>query len=81
LFEGEPEMKKEESEIIQTPYSPRFKSYSVDEILAAGGPSAFARKMNKSLNGLSEELEKLPSDAFLTDDEFNEAMATLNASK
>lgn len=31
-------MKKEESKIIKVPYSPNVKSYSIDEILAAGAP-------------------------------------------
>jgi len=74
-------MKKEGSKIIKVPYSPDVKSYSIDEILAAGGPSAFAKKMKKNLNGLFDEIARLPSDAFLTDDEFKEAMATLNTGK
>jgi hypothetical protein len=60
---------------------PKFKSYSVDEILAAGGPTAFAEKMGKSWESLIDRLEKLPKDAFLTDEEFDEAMKTLNQSK
>lgn len=60
---------------------PKIKSYSVEEILAAGGPTAFAEKMGKSAKGLFEALKKLPKDAFLTDKEFEEAMKTLNASK
>jgi hypothetical protein len=60
---------------------PKFKSYSVDEILAAGGTDAFAEKMGKSWENLIANLEKLPKDAFLTDEEFEEAMKTLNQSK
>lgn len=60
---------------------PNVKSYSVDEILAAGGTTAFAEKMGKSWEGLLETLKKLPKDSFLTDEEFEEAMKTLNASK
>jgi hypothetical protein len=81
LIEGETAMKKEENKIKDIPYSPKFKSYSIDEILAAGGPTAFAQKMEKSIKGLFEELSELPPDSFLTEKEFNEAMATLNASK
>ncbi len=59
----------------------KFKSYSIDEIMAAGGPTAFAEKMGKSWESLIANLEKLPKDAFLTDEEFEEAMKTLNQSK
>jgi hypothetical protein len=60
---------------------PRLKSYSIDEVLAAGGADAFAKKMGKSWGNLIDRLEKLPKDAFLTDEEFEEAMKTLNQSK
>jgi hypothetical protein len=70
------EISKEEQ-----PSFPKFKSYSIDEILAAGGATAFAEKMGKSWEGLITNLEKLPKDAFLTDEEFEEAMKTLNQSK
>jgi len=59
----------------------RHKSYSIDEIIAAGGADAFAEKMGKSWENLIDHLEKLPKDAFLTDKEFEEAMKTLNQSK
>jgi hypothetical protein len=58
-----------------------LKSYSIDEILAAGGTTAFANKMGKSAEGLEDALKKLPKDAFLTEEEFLEAMKTLNESK
>ena len=64
----------------QRPFS-NLKSYSVDEILAAGGTTAFAEKMGKSAEGLLNTLKNLPEDAFLTDEEFEEAMRTLNQSK
>ena len=74
-------MKKEESKTADTPYSPQFKSYSVDKIMAAGGPLAFANKMGKDTGHIFEELAKLPSDAFLTEEEFNNAINTLKAGK
>jgi len=61
--------------------SPRLKSYSVDEIMAAGGTTAFAEKMGKSWQSLVAHLEKLPKDAFLTDEEVDEAIKTLNETK
>jgi len=60
---------------------PNVKSYSINEIMAAGGPDAFAEKMGKSWESLIANLEKLPKEAFLTDEEFEEAMKTLNQSK
>lgn len=59
----------------------KLKSYSIDEILAAGGTTAFADKMGKTAQALIDTLEKLPKDAFLTEDEFKPAMETLNQSK
>ena len=59
----------------------RHRSYSINEILAAGGPDAFAEKLGKSWENLIDCLEKLPKDAFLTDEEFEDAMKTLNQSK
>jgi len=60
---------------------PNVKSYSINEIMAAGGPDAFAEKMGKSWENLIANLEKLPKEEFLTDEEFEEAMKTLNQSK
>ena len=60
---------------------PKIKSYSVDEIMAAGGPDAFAEKLGKSWENVIANLKKFPKEAFLTDEEFEEAMKTLNASK
>ena len=65
----------------EQPSFPKFKSYSVDEILAAGGPDAFAEKLKKNFHNAIDRLGKLPKDAFLTDEEFEEAMKTLNQSK
>ena len=60
---------------------PRFKSYSVDEVLAAGGTTAFAKKLGKDSSKIIEDLKKLPKDAFLTDEEFEAAMETLRRGK
>jgi hypothetical protein len=59
----------------------KLKAYSIDEVLAAGGTTAFAKKMGKSADGLLNALKNLPEDAFLTEEEFEEAMKTLNQSK
>jgi len=59
----------------------KFNAYSVDEILAAGGATAFADKLGKNSRTLLEGLKSLPKDAFLTEEEFQQAIETLNASK
>jgi len=60
---------------------PRYKAYSINEILAAGGTTAFADKMGKNFGDLVAALKELPKDAFLTEEEFLKAMETLNQSK
>ncbi|HEY8929141.1 MAG TPA: hypothetical protein VIM55_08120 [Mucilaginibacter sp.] len=58
------------------------KSYSVDEILAAGGTTAFANKLGKkSFAEMIEGLKQFPKDAFLTEEEYQEAIKTLKESK
>lgn len=64
---------------IYTPKVP--KAYSVNEILAAGGTTAFANKLGKSTENLIKRFEELPNEAFWTEEEVQEALATLNASK
>lgn len=76
------ETKKIKIEELYDPFrSYQYKSYSAEEILAAGGAIAFAVKMGKSMKGLEEELQALPDDAFLTDEEFKAALAMLRESK
>ena len=58
-----------------------YKSYSVDEIMAAGGPTAFANKLGKNPQNIIKRLEKLPKDAFLTDEEVETALKMLKESK
>jgi hypothetical protein len=70
----------ETSKEEQRPFS-NLKSYSVDEILAAGGTTAFAEKMGKSWEGLLDALEKLPKDAFLTEEEAETALKMLRENK
>jgi hypothetical protein len=60
---------------------PKLKSYSVDEIMAAGGPTAFAEKLGKNPQNIIKRLEKLPKDAFLTDEEVEIALKMLKESK
>ena len=51
------------------PNAPRHKSYSIDEILAAGGTTAFANSLGKNPAKIVSTLKDLPKDAFLTKDE------------
>ncbi len=60
---------------------PNIKSYSINEILAAGGPDAFSKKMGKSWKGFLDRLNNLPKDVLLSEEEFAEAMKTLDESK
>lgn len=72
--------KIEESKIVKSSF-PKFKTYSVEEILAAGGTTAFANKLGKHPENLAERLKQFPEEAFLTEDEFARALETLNSSK
>jgi hypothetical protein len=60
---------------------PKVKAYSIDEILAAGGTTAFANKLGKNFHGLEARLKELPEDAFLTEEEVQQALKTLRESK
>ena len=58
-----------------------YKSYSIVEIMAAGGTTAFANKLGKRPQFIGERFKELPDDAFLTDDEVTLALETLKESK
>jgi len=72
-------VKTEEPTIPYIPENP--KTYSIDEVLATGGATAFAKKMGKSLNDFKEKMDSFSSDSFLTDEELKSALEALNASK
>lgn len=57
------------------------KSYSIDEIMAAGGPDAFAEKLGKDFKNIENRLKDLPKDAFLTEEEVAQALKTLQETK
>ena len=59
----------------------KYKSYSVDEIMAAGGPVAFSDKLGKNSRNILAELKKLPKDAFFTEEEARLALKTLRETK
>jgi hypothetical protein len=54
----------------ELPIFSNIKSYSVEEILAAGGTSAFAAKMGKSPEKLLETLQNIPQ-PFFSDEEWD----------
>ncbi len=56
-------------------------SYSISEIMVAGGATAFANKMGKSPEPIEYRLKALPKDAFLTTEEAINALKVLNESK
>jgi hypothetical protein len=64
----------------QAPFS-NIKAYSIDEILTAGGTTAFAEKLGKNWRNLEKRLAELPKDAFLTDEEVSKALKILRESK
>jgi hypothetical protein len=59
----------------------KYKSYSVDEIMAAGGPVAFAEKLGKNPQNILARLKALPKDAFFTEEEAQLALDTLSKTK
>ncbi len=71
---------------IKTPDSTKnhfsgLKSYSVEEVIAAGGTTAFANKLGKNPQDLVDYLKGLPEDAFLTDEEAEAALKYLRENK
>ncbi len=65
---------------VKTSFS-KFKSYSVEEIMAAGGTTAFANKLGKHPQHLVDALKNLPIDAFLTEEEAALALKMLKDNK
>lgn len=59
----------------------KIKTYSPEEILAAGGTTAHARKTGKSYKNILNTLKYLPKDSFLSKSELEEAINTLNSEK
>ena len=62
-------------------FLPNLKAYSINEILAAGGTTAFANKMGKTAQSLIEHLKNRPKAAFLTDQDLADALKMLNENK
>lgn len=55
----------------------QHKSYSPEEILAAGGTTAFAIKMGKTPENLIKALEALPPAEPFTDEEWNDLLVQM----
>lgn len=55
----------------------KVKTFSVSEIMSAGGATAFANQIGKKPQNISIRLEALPSESFLTDEEAKSALKTL----
>jgi hypothetical protein len=53
----------------------------VEEVLAAGGTSVFARKMGFSGKKQMEAITKIDADDFLTDEEMKDALKILSENK
>ncbi len=59
----------------------KFKSYSVDQIMAADGTTKFENKIGKNPENIIKRLEKLSKEDFITDEEVETALKMLKASK
>ena len=59
----------------------KVKTYSVSQILSAGGATAFAAQLRKKPQNLASKLRDLSKDSFLTQDEDNSALKTLKDNK
>lgn len=57
------------------------KSYSPEEIWAAGGTTAFGKKMGKSNKRMVDALKRTPEIEPFTDEEWNNALKMLKESK
>jgi hypothetical protein len=57
------------------------QAFSPEEILAAGGATAFGRKSGKDNSRLVEGLKNTPEAEPFTDDEWNETLKQLSESK
>ena len=69
---------------ITSPETPLFrtrKTYSPEEILAAGGTTAFSRKSGKDNINLAEKLKEVPDTEPFTDEEWRQALQQLQDSK
>ncbi|WP_259071540.1 hypothetical protein HDF24_26025 [Mucilaginibacter sp. X4EP1] len=60
---------------------PGLRSYSINEILAAGGTTAFANKLGKNAQSLLDYLKSIPKEDLLTEEEVADALKILNESK
>lgn len=58
-----------------------YKSYSINEIMNAGGTMAFANKLGKNPANISLRLKALPKEAFLSDEEVKQALILLKNEK
>jgi len=65
----------------ETDHSFKVKSYSVAEIFAAGGATAFATKMGQNPEDFFTGLKDFPKEDFLTDEEAEIALEMLRNNK
>lgn len=59
----------------------KVKTYSISDILASGGATAFANQLGKKPQNTVTRLKAFPREAFLTDAEAQLALDTLKNSK
>lgn len=59
----------------------KIKTYSISEILAAGGATAFANQVGKKTQNITARLKEFSKDAFLTEEEAQSALEMLKNNK
>jgi len=75
-------MKPKTSTTENEPYKfKELRSYSVEEIFAAGGPTAFGRMRGQNNKTLIEALKNSPIPEPFTDEEWDDLMAELKRDK
>lgn len=75
-------MKAEGNKTVHNLYAPKMpRSYSINEILAAGGSTSFATKLGKKPEKIDKRIAALPDNASLTPEELKDALDILNKQK
>jgi hypothetical protein len=59
----------------------KVKTYSISEIMDAGGATAFANQVGKKPQNITARLKALPREAFLTNEEAKSALEALQHHK
>ena len=72
---------KEDTSLISTKFPTTGRSYSPEEVFAAGGATAFGRKSGKNNETLIRALQNAPAIEPFTDKEWDDLMVQLQNDK